>query len=368
MYVFGAVLLLGVSVLTASPAMAKRATVREYFIAADEVAWDYAPSFPLDPMTGQEFSDEHKLFLQKDYKPGFIGRVYTKALFRQYTDGTFAHLVEQPRHLGLLGPVIRAEVGDTILVHFRNNARFPTSLHPHGVFYAKDSEGSPYTDSADDLTNTAPGDDNVSQGGEWTYTWEVPQRAGPGPADPSSVAWPYHSHPDEPGDTNAGLIGFIVITKEGWAKADGSPKDVERELFSLFTVFNENASSLTAANGADAAPEGADPDEFEESNLMHGINGLIQGNNRGYDMTEGQRVRWYLLGMGTEVDVHTVHWHGVTVLWSGHRKDVIPLSPAVTETVDLTADNPGTWMLHCHVNDHILAGMMTKFTIQPRAR
>src|SRR6266542_844693 len=106
MYVFGAALLLGMSLLTAPAAIAK-GPVREYFIAADEVAWDYAPSFPFDPMTGQEFSDEHKLFLQKDYKPGFIGRVYTKAIYRQYTDGTFAKLVEQPRHLGLLGPVIR---------------------------------------------------------------------------------------------------------------------------------------------------------------------------------------------------------------------------------------------------------------------
>ena len=48
--------------------------------------------------------------------------------------------------LGLLGPTLRAKVGDTIRVVFKNNCGFTTSLHPHGVFYEKDSEGSPYND------------------------------------------------------------------------------------------------------------------------------------------------------------------------------------------------------------------------------
>jgi FtsP/CotA-like multicopper oxidase with cupredoxin domain len=38
-------------------------------------------------------------------------------------------------HLGILGPLLRAEVGDTIKVVFRNNAGRPYSMHPHGVFY-----------------------------------------------------------------------------------------------------------------------------------------------------------------------------------------------------------------------------------------
>ena len=30
---------------------------------------------------------------------------------------------------------------------------------------------------------------------------------------------------------------------------------------------------------------------------------------------------------------------------------------------DMVADNPGTWMYHCHVNDHIAAGMMAIYTV-----
>lgn len=47
----------------------------------------------------------------------------------------------QPAWLGFLGPVLRAEVGDVILIHLKNFATRPYTIHPHGVFYEKDSEG-----------------------------------------------------------------------------------------------------------------------------------------------------------------------------------------------------------------------------------
>lgn len=45
-----------------------------------------------------------------------------------------------------LGPVIKAEVGDTILVTFFNKASWPFSIQPHGVSYGKASEGMWYHD------------------------------------------------------------------------------------------------------------------------------------------------------------------------------------------------------------------------------
>ena len=53
-------------------------------------------------------------------------------------------LAEQ--HLGVLGPSIRAEVGDIVHVVYRNTVRFPTSIHVHGLLYEKGSEGAPYED------------------------------------------------------------------------------------------------------------------------------------------------------------------------------------------------------------------------------
>ena len=33
------------------------------------------------------------------------------------------------------------------------------------------------------------------------------------------------------------------------------------------------------------------------------------------------------------------------------------------QTVDMLADNPGTWMFHCHVEDHMEGGMMAVYTV-----
>lgn len=49
-----------------------------------------------------------------------------------------------------------------------------------------------------------------------------------------------------------------------------------------------------------------------------------------------------------------------------HRADVLELFPGVFQTVEMVAGTPGTWLLHCHVTDHIHAGMETTFTIHGR--
>ena len=41
--------------------------------------------------------------------------------------------------------------------------------------------------------------------------------------------------------------------------------------------------------------------DFEESNLMHSMNGFLYGNLPGLDMTEGDTVRWHIAAFGTEV-------------------------------------------------------------------
>jgi manganese oxidase len=259
--------------------------------------------------------------------------------------------------------VIRAEVGDTIRVVFRNACPFPTSVHPHGVFYAKSSEGAPYNDGTPRVDRR---DDAVATGGRHVYVWEVPERAGPGPGDGSSVMWMYHSHTDEIADTYAGLMGPMEITRRGIARSDGSPKDVDGEVFALFTVMNENASPFLEQNlRRFAQPPYPNPEdeEFEESNLMHSINGYVFGNGPMITVRKGERVRWYVMSMGTEVDLHTPHWHGNTVTVNGMRMDTVNLLPASMVVADMVADDPGVWLFHCHVNDHISAGMLTRYMV-----
>ncbi len=63
-------------------------------------------------------------------------------------------------------------------------------MHPHGVFYDKDSEGALYDDGTSGADKE---DDAVPPGKTHIYIWKVPERAGPGPNDPSSIVWLYHS-------------------------------------------------------------------------------------------------------------------------------------------------------------------------------
>ena len=343
---------------------------RHYYIAADEVDWDYAPS-GLNKITGAPFDETANVFVQRG--DGRIGRVYRKSIYREYTDASFTHLkpiAPAWQHLGTLGPAIHAEVGDTIVVDFKNNTRYPASMHPHGVRYKKDSEGAPY---ADGTSGEDKADDGVPTGQTHTYVWEVPERAGPGPGDGSSVLWMYHSHSDEVLDTYSGLIGPLIITARGKARPDGSPSDVDREFVTMFLVSDENQSGYIDDNITQHAGQpqtvNKDDEEFHESNLMHSINGYVFGNLPGLDMKVGERVRWYVIGMGTEVDLHTPHWHGQTLttngMGMGARTDMVELLPGSMKILDMVPDNPGTWLFHCHVNDHITAGMLAVFNVAP---
>lgn len=67
--------------------------------------------------------------------------MYKKAIYTEYTDASFTQRLPKPEWLGYLGPVLKGEVGDVLVVHLRNFASRPYSVHPHGVFYEKDSEG-----------------------------------------------------------------------------------------------------------------------------------------------------------------------------------------------------------------------------------
>jgi len=413
------------------------ADIRTYFIAAEEVVWNYLPigkdcmhGLVIDTNDGnftapfgcpaksnhsrtthdQDTADDHHMtghstkfttqgqihgVLGGDASdaevnrhapevwvrrgPDRIGRRYMKARYQEYMDGGFMmkkNRSEEWEHLGLLGPVIRAVVGDTIVIHFKNFASRPYSIHPHGVFYLKDSEGSPYADDVAASTG-----DSVPPGGNFTYTFQVPERAGPGPNDPSSIMWIYHSHVDEIKDTNAGLFGAIIVTRQGWARADATPIDVDREFVTSLTVYDESESAyfmanihmfLNNSNNPQFSNEWVDSllqsSDFLDSNEKHAINGYLYANIPGLFMEVEDRVRWYTFALGSEEALHTAHWHGQTLLSYGQRLDTVQLLPSTTSVADMLPDNQGLWMYHCHVNHHVHGGMTAIFEVDPSTK
>ncbi len=331
---------------------------RRYYIAAEPTPWDFVPS-GRDLVCGLTLPPAVK-----------ANRESPKLRYIQYTDETFTARVLPNASLGMLGPVLRGVVGEFLVITFLNRTTQPVSMHPHGVRYDKHSEGAYYRPN--------PGRGAaVEPGAKFTYVWQLDESSGPLPSEPSSKGWLYHSHVLGDSETNLGLIGTIIVTDPKRARPDGTPDDVDREFATLFMIFDESGDSPAPPTTTSAAtttpPVPPEPtswarsQELAEEGQRPSINGYLYGNLRGLEMNEGERTRWYLYSLGSEKDFHTAHWHGLRVIEEGRRRtDVVELLPATMKTADVIADNPGSWLYHCHVADHMREGMFARFTVYER--
>uniref|UniRef100_A0A672QUV2 ferroxidase n=1 Tax=Sinocyclocheilus grahami TaxID=75366 RepID=A0A672QUV2_SINGR len=340
---------------------------RTFYIGIQEENWNYAPSghnlIIGKPIAVDEYAS---VFLQRG--PRRIGSVYKKAIYKQYTDASYSQEIPKPTWLGYLGPILRAEVNDIIIVHLKNFASRRYSMHPHGVFYAKDSEGALYPDGTSD---TLKKDDGVPPGGNYTYIWTVKPDYAPQKGDANCLTWAYHSHVSASQDISSGLIGALLTCKKGTLHTSDHNQnqraDVDQELVLMFSVVDENSSWYLKENiqAFCSDPYGVDParEDFQESNMMHAINGYMYGNLPGTEFCQNHTVALHLFGMGNEIDIHSVYFHGHTLLDRGHRVDVLSLFSATFATAEMVPATIGTWLLNCQVNDHLKAGMQALFKV-----
>ena len=229
----------------------------EYWIQIENHAWDTVPR-RFDRMTGQDFDTGSVLVNLtspvthssrtgvKMYKPLMDGTAVGEALIlRRYTPNWAAPADRKvnpwdlnepdPTDVGTMGtipgPVIECNVGDTVVVHFRNmdsrTGKSPKarahSLHTHGFVFKPTSDGAyPLTPPDPDPINAVAGEaalwalvgvtgpnkqgDRVPPGGTFTYTWQTfgwPTTAG---------VWLYHDHSIcDMDNVNLGAIGIVVI-------------------------------------------------------------------------------------------------------------------------------------------------------------
>ncbi|XP_072482697.1 hephaestin isoform X5 [Notamacropus eugenii] len=355
------------SILALWPYPAQGAT-REYYLGIREVHWNYLPK-GRNIISGNKSVEDDKVasgFLEPSKDR--IGSIYRKTVYKEYSDSSYTTEVPQLAWLGFLGPVLRGEVGDIILVHLKNFARRPYTIHPHGVFYLKDSEGSLYPDGT---SGRLKADDTVPPGGSHTYNWTITEGHAPTHADPACLTWIYHSHVDAPRDIASGLIGPLITCKRGTLMGNSPPRrrDVDQDFFLLFSVVDENLSWHLDENIASfcSDPSSVDKEDeaFQESNKMHAINGFVFGNLPELSMCAGERVAWHLSGMGSEVDVHTAFFPGQMLTIRGHRTDVASLFPATFVTAEMVPQVPGIWLLSCQVNSHLRDGMQALYEVKP---
>ncbi|XP_028928280.1 ceruloplasmin isoform X1 [Ornithorhynchus anatinus] len=335
---------------------------KHYYIGIIETPWNYAPTGKEGKLVVQDIELDPETYLQRSRNR--IGSTYKKATYVQYTDESFEKPVRKPLWLGFLGPVIRAETGDTIFVHLKNSASRGYSFHPHGVTYTKEYEGALYPDNTTGLQKL---DDQVNPGEHYMYKWSVPREQGPGEGDSNCVTRIYHSHIDAPRDIASGLIGPLIICKKGMLDGE-KEKNIEQEFVVMFSVVDENLSWYLEENIKTycSEPEQVNPEDeaFQESNRMHSLNGYTFGSLPGLTMCAEDRVKWYLFGMGNEIDVHAASFHGQVLVDRSHRVDTINLFPASLVDALMVAKNPGKWLFGCQNFKHMKAGLQGFFQVQ----
>jgi FtsP/CotA-like multicopper oxidase with cupredoxin domain len=158
-----------------------------------------------------------------------------------------------------------------------------------------------------------------------------------------------------------GVARALVSTGSGSAPA---PDAVPAEL----ATTPLTAEVLTAAEGA--ALPARTPDTVQNVLLagsmrpyLWTINGTTYDDATPLTIRSGQAGRLRL--RNHSMMSHPVHLHGHTFQLGaaggiGPRKDTVLLPPMGGADVDLVADNPGRWMVHCHNAYHAEAGMMTR--------
>ncbi|XP_007531847.1 coagulation factor V [Erinaceus europaeus] len=328
----------------------KNGNRKNYFIAAEEIYWDYS-KFSQSEMDNDNMDD-----VPED-------TVYKKVVFRKYLDISFTKRDprgEYEEHLGILGPVIRAEVGDVIQVRFKNLASRPYSLHAHGLSYEKSSEGKTYEDDSPEWFQE---DNAIQPNSTYTYVWHATERSGPEVPGSACRAWAYYSAVNPEKDINSGLIGPLVICQRGTLhKESNMPVDM-REFVLLFMIFDEKKSWYYEKKPQRSwrlpSSEGKHSQEF------HAINGMIY-KVPGLRMYEQEWVRLHLLNTGSARDIHVVHFHGQILLENGtqqHQLGVWPLLPGSFKTLEMKASKPGWWLLDTQIGENYRAGMQTPFLI-----
>ncbi len=276
--------------------------VREYWVAAVPVNWHIAPNL-------RNAVEGHMLEADKT--------TFDTVVYRQFTKGWARPIPNEEGNRGIQGPLLHADVGDTILVHFQNldtvNNR-PHSMHFHGVHYRPGSDGS-YLPGF-----SGPGA-NVRPGQSFTYRLVA--------GTDSAGVWPYHDHSPSMDDSIAGgMYGALSILGPGEQAPD-------RE----FVVYLETTLDFKTINGR-----------------------AFVGNTPVFHSKVGELVQWDVLSLGE--DHHTFHVHGHR--WEapgGESIDTITLGPAESFRIRWREEDPGTWFYHCHVEGHMAQGMIAIYRV-----
>lgn len=183
---------------------------------------------------------------------------------------------------------------------------------------------------------------------------------------------------DEPGHV---ALSSLVLT----ADADGQAREiavpiVETEVSPstraprVITYPASQVPELRAASAEVRLELDSTGGGHHASHLGWRINGQMHPEAPIFTIPEGSAVR--LLFVNRDAPEHPFHLHGqfFEILENGQRstrepglKDTVLVPGRATVEVLAYLDNPGRWMLHCHILEHAELGMMAEYIVNPAA-
>ncbi len=226
------------------------------------------------------------------------------------------------------GPTIQVTQGDKIRVLFTNNLPEPSSLHWHGFEDTLSNDGMPGISQP-----------LVKPGESFTYNFTIHQEG----------TFFYHSHMAM--QELAGMLGAVIMHPRVPYRPH-CDKDFVLHLQEYAVLANQTT-----------------PDT-----MMMEFNWLLLNGKAGPASTpllvrQGERVRIRFINLG--MDHHPMHVHGHTFYTTGTEGGRIPetawwpgntvlVGVAQARDVEFVANNPGDWMLHCHLPHHMMNQMSSQ--------
>jgi hypothetical protein len=223
------------------------------------------------------------------------------------------------------GPTIQITQGDRVRIVVDNHLPEPTSMHWHGFEIPHNMDGGPGISQ-----------DLIPPGGRFVYEFTLHQAG----------TYFYHSHMAM--QEMMGMLGAFIMHP----KAAYTPR-VDKD----FVLLLQEYAVL--------------PNNTVPNTMNMEFNWLVFNGKTGPATTPlivrlGDRVRIRTINLG--MDHHPIHLHGHTFYTTGTEGGRIPegawipgntvlVGVAQSRDVEFVANNPGDWMLHCHLPHHMMNQM-----------
>ena len=232
------------------------------------------------------------------------------------------------------GPTIQVNQGDRVRIIVDNHLPEPFSMHWHGFEIPHNMDGAPGTSQ-----------DPIKPGGRFVYEFTLHQEG----------TYFYHSHLAM--QEMIGMLGaFIMHPKQPY------DPPVDRD----FVILLQEYAIL---------PSNATPNSMNMEFNWLTFNGKAGPATTPLLVRLGDRVRIRMINLG--MDHHPIHLHGHTFVVTGSEGgrqpkttwapgNTVLVGVAQARDIEFVANNPGDWMLHCHLPHHMMNQMSS--TVGPLTR